>query len=130
MPDEMMETSDEDNNTNNNTNVHFSNLKPRYRGHFIIPTHSKPNSSPTQTLTQKFWVKTTHTPIKIKLFNPIFSETENTDYLSSSQNSPGDVISNFVNTIKRSIGRKLPPTPLKSPFSNEMIESYVPKENG
>lgn len=58
------------------------------------------------------------------------SETENTDYLSSSQNSPGDVISNFVNTIKRSIGRKLPPTPLKSPFSNEMIESYVPKENG
>ena len=59
-----------------------------------------------------------------------FSETENTDYLSSSQNSPGDVISNFVNTIKRSIGRKLPPTPLKSPFSNEMIESYVPKENG
>ena len=32
------------------------------------------------------------------------------------------VISNFVNTIKRSIGRKLPPTPLKSPFSNEMID--------
>ena len=58
----------------------------------------------------------------------IFS-AENTDYLSStSQNSPGDVIVNLVNSIKRSIGRKLPATPLKSPFSNELIETFVPSD--
>ena len=78
MPDEMVETSDEDNNTNNNTNVHFSNLKPRF---VIIFFHAHANLR-------------------------MFSETENTDYLSSSQNSPGDVISNFVNSINLCVNIK------------------------
>ncbi|CBY24520.1 unnamed protein product [Oikopleura dioica] len=95
-----------------------------------IAVDDEDSSFPEQDYTDED-INTNNNHIANNSTDPAFLGVEQSEYLTdtstvSQLHSPIGALSSLVNSIRRTMGRKLPPTPFHKPYIPESVESFIP----